>query len=76
LQKFFDQLISLGKQLGAGAFYGAYGYPAYYGYDDGYYGCGYYSYGGCGYRGYPATATENLGLDRASLPLQAVKRAI
>ena len=35
--------------LGAGAFYGAYGYPAYYGYDDGYYGCG---YGGCGYPGY------------------------
>jgi hypothetical protein len=31
-------------------FYGAYGYPAYYGYDDGYYGgCG---YGGYGYRGY------------------------
>ena len=49
--------------LGAGAFYGAYGYPAYYGYDDGYYGCGYPGYGygygygyggygGCGYRGY------------------------
>jgi hypothetical protein len=43
--------------LGAGAFYGAYGYPAYYGYDDGYYGgcgCGYGGYGGyggCGYRG-------------------------
>jgi hypothetical protein len=43
--------IGLGL-LGAGAFYGAYGYPAYYGYDDGYYGCGYYGYGGCGYRGY------------------------
>src|SRR6202790_2276807 len=44
--------IGLGL-LGAGAFYGAYGYPAYYGYDDGYYGgCGYYGYyggyGGCG----------------------------
>src|SRR5712672_565461 len=47
--------IGLGL-LGAGAAYGAYGYPAYYdygypayyGYDDGYYGCGYY---GCGYRG-------------------------
>ena len=35
--------IGLGL-LGAGAFYGAYGYPAYYGYDDGYYGCGYYGY--------------------------------
>src|SRR5258707_7105159 len=33
--------IGLGL-LGAGAAYGAYGYPAYYGYDDGYYGCGYY----------------------------------
>src|ERR1700736_1569929 len=43
--------IGLGL-LGAGAFYGAYGYPAYYGYDDGYYGCGYYGYGGCGYGGY------------------------
>src|SRR6202011_4274939 len=44
--------IGLGL-LGAGAFYGAYGYPAYYGYDDGYYGgCGYGGYGGCGYRGY------------------------
>jgi hypothetical protein len=41
--------IGLGL-LGAGAFYGAYGYPAYYGYDDGY--CGYYGYGGCGYPGY------------------------
>src|ERR1700737_417483 len=39
--------IGLGL-LGAGAFYGAYGYPAYYGYDDGYYGCGYYGYGGGG----------------------------
>src|ERR1700687_2901712 len=43
--------IGLGL-LGAGAFYGAYGYPAYYGYDDGYYGCGYYGYGGCGYPRY------------------------
>jgi hypothetical protein len=51
--------IGLGL-LGAGAFYGAYGYPAYYGYDDGYYGCsGYgdcdypgYGYGGYGYPGY------------------------
>src|ERR1700676_1203976 len=42
------------RLLGAGAFSGAYGYPAYYGYDDGYYGCGYYGYGygGCGYPGY------------------------
>src|SRR3982074_1981174 len=31
--------IGLGL-LGAGAAYGAYGYPAYSGYDDGYYGCG------------------------------------
>src|ERR1700682_4680005 len=38
--------IGLGL-LGAGAFYGAYGYPAYYGYDDGYGG-----YRGCGYGGY------------------------
>src|ERR1700688_1792261 len=39
--------IGLGL-LGAGAFYGAYGYPAYYGYDDGY-DDGYY--GRCRYRG-------------------------
>jgi hypothetical protein len=53
--------IGLGL-LGAGAFYGAYGYPAYYGYDDGYYGgyggrYGRYGTGGegsaaAGYRGY------------------------
>jgi hypothetical protein len=40
--------ISARGYEGAGAFYGAYSYPAYYGYDDGY--CG--GYGGCGYPGY------------------------
>src|ERR1700692_1022504 len=63
--------IGLGL-LGAGAFYGAYGYPAYYGYDDGYYGCGYYGYGGCGYRGYRYGRQPRYGGERHIWQLEVV----
>src|SRR5260370_33917087 len=46
---FAGRRIGLGIGPGllcGGAFYGAHGYPAYYGYHDGYYGCGDYASGG------------------------------